>query len=204
MNDMMPEKVMPENAAPGNTLPDKTKVGVGLFLLSEANFFLILLVAYVYFHSLRASGPSAANSLNPMHTLVFSICLFLSSATIHLAGRSFRLGEHRGAGVWLALTVALGAIFLVGQAREYLGLFAHGVNIGTNLFGSTFFTLTGFHGLHVLIGLCALAALLGIAMSGRLAEVKPSGFEAVSMYWHFVDGVWVVIFAVVYLWPLIA
>jgi heme/copper-type cytochrome/quinol oxidase subunit 3 len=204
MNSMMPEKVMPENAPPGNTLPDKTKVGVGLFLLSEANFFLILLVAYVYFHSLRAGGPSAANSLNPLRTLAFSICLFLSSATIHLAGRSFRLGEHRGVGLWLALTVALGAVFLFGQTHEYLGLFAHGVTIDTNLFGSTFFTLTGFHGLHVLFGLCALGALLGIAMSGRLAEVKPSGFEAVSMYWHFVDAVWVVIFAVVYLWPLIA
>jgi heme/copper-type cytochrome/quinol oxidase subunit 3 len=204
MNSRMQEKSMPEMAPRGNALPDKTKLGVGLFLLSEANFFLILLVAYVYFHSLRASGPSAANSLNPLHTLAFSICLFLSSATIHLAGRSFKLGEHRDAGLWLALTVALGAIFLFGQTHEYLGLFAHGVTISTNLFGSTFFTLTGFHGLHVLFGLCALAALLGIAMSGRLAEVKPSGFEAVSMYWHFVDAVWVVIFAVVYLWPLIA
>jgi heme/copper-type cytochrome/quinol oxidase subunit 3 len=189
---------------PGNTRPDKTKLGVGLFLLSEANFFLILLVAYVYFHSLRGSGPSAASSLNPLHTLAFSICLFLSSATVHLAGRSFRLGERRGVSLWLALTVALGAIFLFGQTREYLGLFAHGVTISTNVFGSTFFTLTGFHGLHVLVGLCALGALLGIAMSGRLGQVKPSGFEAVSMYWHFVDAVWVVIFTVVYLWPLVA
>jgi heme/copper-type cytochrome/quinol oxidase subunit 3 len=189
---------------PGNTMPDKTKVGVGLFILSEAIFFLILLITYVYFHSLGSDGPSAANSLNPLHTLVFSLCLFLSSATIHLAGRSFRLGQHREVSLWLALTVVLGAIFLFGQAREYLGLFAHGVTISTNLFGSTFFTLTGFHGLHVLFGLCALAALLGIAMSGRLTKVKSSGFEAVSMYWHFVDAVWVVIFTVVYLWPLIA
>ena len=186
------------------TMPDKTKLGVGLFILSEANFFLILLVAYVYFHSLPSDGPSAAGSLNPLHTLAFSICLFLSSATIHLAGRSFRLGERRAVSLWLALTVTLGAIFLLGQTREYLGLFAHGVTISTNLFGSTFFTLTGFHGLHVLIGLCALGALLGIVMSGRLGEIKPSGFEVVSMYWHFVDAVWVVIFTVVYLWPLIA
>jgi len=186
------------------TMPDKTKLGVGLFLLSEANFFLILLVAYVYFHSLPSDGPSAAGSLNPLHTLVFSICLFLSSATIHLAGRSFRLGERRAVSLWLALTVTLGAIFLLGQTREYLGLFAHGVTISTNLFGSTFFTLTGFHGLHVLIGLVALGALLGIAMSGRLGAIKPSGFESVAMYWHFVDAVWVVIFTMVYLWPLIA
>jgi heme/copper-type cytochrome/quinol oxidase subunit 3 len=122
----MPDKTLPGKTIAGTTMPDKTKLGVGLFLLSEANFFLILLVAYVYFHSLPSDGPTAANSLNPMRTLAFSICLFLSSATIHLAGRSFRLGE-----------------------------------------------------------------------------IKPSGFEAVSMYWHFVDAVWVVIFAVVYLWPLV-
>jgi heme/copper-type cytochrome/quinol oxidase subunit 3 len=204
------DKTMPDNATtsdktmPANTAPDKTKLGVGLFLLSEANFFLILLITYVYFHSQPSSGPSASNSLDPMRTLVFSICLFLSSATIHLAGRSFKLGESRAVSGWLALTLALGAIFLVGQVTEYLGLFAHGVSINTNLFGSTFFTLTGFHGLHVLIGLFALAALLGIAMNGRVAEIKPSGFEAVSMYWHFVDAVWVVIFAAVYLWPLVA
>jgi len=199
----MPDKTPPGKTIAGTTMTDKNKLGVGLFLLSEANFFLILLVAYVYFHSLPSDGPTAANSLNPMRTLAFSICLFLSSATIHLAGRSFRLGERRAVSVWLALTLALGAIFLFGQSREYLGLFAHGVTISTNLFGSTFFTLTGFHGLHVLIGLCALGALLGIAMNGRLGEIKPSGFEAVSMYWHFVDAVWVVIFAVVYLWPLV-
>ena len=185
-------------------MPDKTKVGVGLFLFSEAWFFLTLLIAYMFFHSLPADGPSAASSLNVMHTLAFSICLFLSSATIHLAARSFRTGDRSGVSVWLALTVALGAIFLFGQTREYIGLFRHGVTISTNLFGSTFFTLTGFHGLHVLMGLVALGALLGIAMSGRLGAIKPSGFESVAMYWHFVDAVWVVIFTVVYLWPLMA
>ena len=185
-------------------MPDKTKVGVGLFLFSEAWFFLTLLLAYVFFHSLPADGPSAASSLNVMHTLVFSVCLFLSSATMHLAARSFRLRERRAVSLWLALTVALGTIFMFGQGREYLGLFAHGVTISTNLFGSTFFTLTGFHGLHVLVGLCGLGALLGIAMSKRFGEIKPSGFECVTMYWHFVDAVWVVIFSVVYVWPLIA
>jgi heme/copper-type cytochrome/quinol oxidase subunit 3 len=195
----MPEKTMPEK-----TMPDKTKVGVGLFLFSETWFFLILVITYAFFHSRPADGPSAANSLNVMRTLMFSICLFLSSGTIHLAARSFRMGDRSGVSRWLALTLALGAIFLLGQTREYLGLFAHSVTISTNLFGSTFFTLTGFHGLHVLIGLVALGALLGIVMSGRLGAIKPSGFESVAMYWHFVDAVWVVIFSVVYLWPLLA
>src|SRR5579862_9684035 len=185
-------------------MPDKNKLGVGLFLFSEGWFFATLLIAYAYFHSLPANGPSAANSLNVVHTLIFSICLFASSATIHMAARSFKRGQRAAVSAWLAVTVALGAIFLFGQAREYLGLFAHGVTISTNLFGSTFFTLTGFHGLHVLVGLVALMALLGIGMSGRLGDVRPSGFECVTMYWHFVDAVWVVIFTAVYVWPLIA
>jgi len=195
---------MADKMTPDRTMPDKTKLGVGLFLFSEAWFFLILLLTYMYFHSLPADGPGAANSLNVMNTLVFSVCLFLSSATIHLAAGSFRKGDRSRVNRWLALTVALGAIFLFGQVREYLGLFAHSVTISTNLFGSTFFTLTGFHGLHVLVGLVALMALLGIGMSGRLGDVKPSGFECVTIYWHFVDAVWVVIFTAVYVWPLIA
>ena len=185
-------------------MPDKTKLGVGLFILSEAVFFGILIASYIYFYLLPSHGPDAATSLNPMRTLVFSICLFLSSATIHLAGRSFRFGRATSLRWWLAATVLLGAGFLFGQASEYWGLLAHGVTISTNLFGTTFFTLTGFHGLHVLFGLCALATLLGVAMSGRMAEIKPSGFEAVTMYWHFVDAVWVLIFTVIYLWPLVA
>ncbi len=181
-------------------MPEKNKLAVGLFILSEANFFLILIVAYIYFHML---GPNAAKVLDAWRTLAFSICLFASSATIHQAGRSFRLGRHGSVRVWLALTVLLGAIFLVGQSLEYAGLIAGGVTVSASLFGATFFTLTGFHGLHVLAGLCALGALFGVAMNGRLDAIKPSGFEAVSMYWHFVDAVWVVIFTVVYLWPLV-
>jgi heme/copper-type cytochrome/quinol oxidase subunit 3 len=184
-------------------MPNKTKLGVGLFILSEAIFFLVLTIAYVYFHLQPGRGASAANSLNAGRTLVFSICLFLSSATIYLAGRSFRLGLHKAVRLWLAATVILGAIFLFGQAREYMGLFAREVTVSTNLFSTTFFTLTGFHGLHVFIGLCALATLLRIAFGDRFNYIKPAGFEAVSMYWHFVDAVWVVIFAVVYLWPLV-
>jgi heme/copper-type cytochrome/quinol oxidase subunit 3 len=184
-------------------MPDRVKIGVGLFLFSEAWFFLILVITYAFFHSRPADGPSAANSLNVTRTLAFSICLFLSSATIHMASRSFRAGDRGGVSGWLALTVALGAAFLFGQTREYLGLFAHSVTISTNLFGSTFFTLTGFHGLHVLMGLVALIALLGIALSGRQSAIRQSGFESVAMFWHFVDAVWVVIFTVVYVWPLV-
>jgi heme/copper-type cytochrome/quinol oxidase subunit 3 len=184
-------------------IPDRAKVGVGLFILSEAGFFGVLLISYIYFYVLPSRGPGAAASLNAARTLVFSICLFLSSATIHMAGRSFRLGRPNAVSMWLALTVLLGAVFIAGQANEYRGLLEHGVTLSTNLFGTTFFTLTGFHGLHVLVGLCALGTLLGATIRGRLSNLHLSGFEAVSMYWHFVDAVWVVIFSVVYVWPLI-
>jgi heme/copper-type cytochrome/quinol oxidase subunit 3 len=184
-------------------MADRTKLGVALFILSEAIFFGVLVIAYIYFHLLPSHGPSAASSLSPARTLVFSICLFLSSATIHMAGLNFRLRSLARVAVWLVITVLLGAAFIIGQAVEYSELFARGITLGTNLFGSTFFTLTGFHGLHVLIGLCALATLLGLAVSGRLEQINPSGFEGVSMYWHFVDAVWVVLFLVIYIWPLV-
>jgi heme/copper-type cytochrome/quinol oxidase subunit 3 len=184
-------------------MAETNKVGVGVFIVSEIGFFGVLLIAYIYFHLLPSSGPSAANSLSPLRTLGFSICLFLSSATIHMAGRSLRQGKINAVKRWLGLTVILGAAFLAGQSLEYHGLLLRGVQLSTNLFGATFFTLTGFHGLHVLVGLCVLGTLLGVAVSGHLEEIKPAGFEAATMYWHFVDGVWVVIFSVVYLWPLV-
>jgi heme/copper-type cytochrome/quinol oxidase subunit 3 len=185
-----------------NSMPDRTKVGVGLFILSEVGFFGVLVISYIYFYILPSHGPGAASSLNVLRTLFFSICLFLSSATIHMAGRSFRLDTPSAVGMWLALTVMLGGVFIIGQAVEYYGLLERGITLSTNLFGTTFFTLTGFHGLHVLVGLCALGTLLGATISGRLPKINSSGFEAVSMYWHFVDAVWVVIFSLVYLWPL--
>jgi heme/copper-type cytochrome/quinol oxidase subunit 3 len=183
-------------------MPDRNKVGVALFIVSEAGFFAVLLIAYVYFHLQPSQGASAANSLSPLRTLGFSICLFLSSATIHMAARSFRLRSDSAVKLWLALTVILGTAFLIGQTIEYHGLLVQGVNLSTNLFGTTFFTLTGFHGLHVLIGLCVLGTFFSVALGG-LDNIKASGFEAAGMYWHFVDAVWVVIFSVVYLWPLV-
>jgi heme/copper-type cytochrome/quinol oxidase subunit 3 len=186
-----------------NSMPDKTKVGVGLFILSEAGFFGVLVISYIYFYVLPAHEPGGASSLNVMHTLLFSICLFLSSATIHMAGRGFRRGRSRAVSMWLALAVLLGAVFIASEAVEYRGLLERGITFSTNLFGTTFFTLTGFHGLHVLVGLCALGTLLSATISGRLPNINSSDFEGVSMYWHFVDAVWVVIFTVVYLWPLL-
>jgi len=134
---------------------------------------------------------------------VFSLALFASSGTIWLAERRLGRGDLAGFRLWLLATIALGAIFLLGQVTEYGHLFAEGITIGTNLFTSAFFTLTGFHGFHVLVGLVALAVLAWLAFAGDIRRDRHTAVDGVAVYWHFVDGVWVVIFSVVYLWNLL-
>ncbi|HXW85405.1 MAG TPA: heme-copper oxidase subunit III [Candidatus Binataceae bacterium] len=182
----------------------KSKLGVSLFILSEANFFALLIVAYIFFHAYPGEGPTAATALNVGRTTIFSILLFASSGTAMLAARGYRAGNRSALLRWLVVTIALGAVFLIGQAREYVGLYESGVVLNRNLFATTFFTLTGFHGLHVFIGLCALTIVAGLTAAGNMGAAGPQGeaFESVELYWHFVDAVWVVVFSVVYLWTL--
>ncbi len=101
--------------------------------------------------------------------------------------------------LWLIATIVLGLIFLVGQGLEYWRLLTNNVTVSRNMFGTTFFTLTGFHGFHVLVGLVMLAAFTGIAMTGRFKGPRSGALSALSLYWHFVDAVWVVIFSIVYI-----
>jgi len=177
----------------------RSKLGVGMFILSEANFFLLLILAYVYFHAYPNGGPTAAGSLDPLRTGVFSIFLLASSATMWMAGRRTHRDGIAGPGPWLIATIVLGFIFIVGQGEEWVGLIHNGVTVSRNLFGTTFFTLTGFHGLHVIAGLIALAALAGIVMAGKLRGRVQEPLEAIGIYWHFVDAVWIVIFSIIYL-----
>jgi heme/copper-type cytochrome/quinol oxidase subunit 3 len=177
----------------------RTKLGVVMLIVSEAIFFLLLILAYVYFHAYPDGGPSAADSLNPARTAVFSLFLIASSATVWFAGRRAAREGMLGPAPWIAATIALGLVFIAGQGAEWADLIAAGVTVNRNLFGTTFFTLTGFHGLHVLLGIVALAALAGLVAAGRLRGRAAQPIEAVSLYWHFVDAVWIVIFSVVYL-----
>jgi len=178
---------------------DTSKLAVAVFLASEAVFFSFLIAAYVYYYAATVQGPKAGNSLDPPRTLIFSLCLFASSGTIWLAER--RLAARRIAGfrLWLGATILLGAAFLCGQGWEYFGLISRQITPARNLFGATFFTLTGFHGFHVLSGLAALTVMLVLAFHHNFASKEISGLGAVAMYWHFVDAVWVVIFSLVYL-----
>jgi heme/copper-type cytochrome/quinol oxidase subunit 3 len=178
------------------------RVGVALFLLSESVFFLILILSFVYFRRFWWSGTVSdpSRNLEPVVTGFFSLALLASSGTAILAERSIQRGNWMIGKLGLALTVILGFIFLFGQGREYALLISKKIVIENNLFGTTFFTLTGFHGIHVFVGLVMLSILLALSFaSGR--RVPSSGAVAsIALYWHFVDAVWVVIFSVVYIW----
>jgi heme/copper-type cytochrome/quinol oxidase subunit 3 len=161
----------------------RARLGMAMFLLSEAVFFFMLIAAFVYFRA--ASVAAAAANLNLGTTAIYTVCLMASSFTMWRAAAT-------GLRCWLGGTILLGAVFLFGQGSEYLRLFHQKIRISESLFGTTFFTLTGLHGLHVLVGLVLLAILLGLE---RRVVV-----ETVALYWYFVDVVWIAIFAIVYLW----
>jgi heme/copper-type cytochrome/quinol oxidase subunit 3 len=180
-------------------LTKKNKLGILLFILSEAFFFSLLILAYAYFRSAQIQGPTAATSLDPLVTGIFSLFLFASSFTMWRAEKSLRQGNHAGLQTWLFLTIACGVVFLLGQGIEWRSLIGQGTTVSRNLFGTTFFTLTGFHGLHVIIGLLALGVILGFARAGDFQAPHSEAVETIAWYWHFVDLVWVVIFSVVYL-----
>lgn len=179
---------------------EKNTLGVLLFLINETVFFALLIFAFINYRHETTSGPTAAQALEPGTTALFSVALLASSFTIWRADKSLERKSRGGVVMWLGATVALGAVFLVGQGMEYWRLFNSDVTISRNLFGTTFFTLTGFHGFHVFAGLVMIAILAGLALSGRFKGSKSGALSAVSLYWHFVDLVWIIIFTVVYVW----
>lgn len=188
---------------------DRNVVGMQLFIASESLFFLSLIISYILYRGKSVSGPTASASLLDVpRTAVFTAILLASSVTIYLASVRLRQGDRQGSRLLLLLTLLCGVVFLVGQGTEYARLLSEELSIKRNLFGTTFYTLTGFHGLHVLIGLLAIAIVTGVALRRNRwpPERQPrhsSALESVSLYWHFVDGVWVVVFSVVYLWTLL-
>ncbi|MGA2232174.1 MAG: cytochrome c oxidase subunit 3, partial [Tepidisphaeraceae bacterium] len=168
------------------------------FIISEAMFFLLLVSSYIVFN--RASGEnSPAHVLDVSRTGVFTFLLLASSVTLWRAEHALRNSNRQAFVNWLGLTLALGAVFLVNQGIEYAGLLRNGVTISSSLFGSTFFTVTGFHGLHVFGGLIALAIMFYLGKTNRLTSRQSDAFGAIGYYWHFVDVVWIVVFSVIYL-----
>jgi cytochrome c oxidase subunit I len=179
----------------------KYKCGMLAFVLSETGFFGTLILAFLYFNIQPQMGPTA-KELDLIRTGLFSICLFASSFTIWRAEKALHRGENITMVMWLIFTITLGTTFIMGQGIEYVNLMGGGMRIDTNLFTTTFFTLTGFHGIHVIVGLLALLIVLGLAMAGDFKVTPPpAALAMVSIYWHFVDVIWILVLTVVYIIP---
>jgi len=179
-------------------LPYRGKVGMACLIIAESAIFTIFVVAYLYYIGKSLTGPTPREVLES--PIFFTVCLLSSSLTIHLASKLLERGKH---GAFLALwflTIVLGALFMYGTAREWHRLiYEHGLTISTNLFGTTYYSLVGLHATHVTVGLLMLTIVLLFGLAGRVGREQSARIDVLSMYWHFVDAVWVVVFTVVYI-----
>src|SRR5262245_39905465 len=179
------------------TLPDRGKVAMACLIIAESAIFTIFVVAYLYYIGKSLTGPTPREVLET--PIFFTICLLSSSLTIHFAGKFLERGKRGAFLVWWLLTLVLGGLFLYGTGKEWHRLiYEHGLTISTNLFGTTYYSLVGLHAFHVTAGLVMLAIALIFGLAGRVGADQSPRIEVISMYWHFVDGVWVVVFTVVY------
>jgi heme/copper-type cytochrome/quinol oxidase subunit 3 len=178
---------------------DSRKVAIWTFIGSECMFFASLIATYLVYHGRSLSGPTAGEMLEiPLVTGGTAVLLFSSFFVVMALNGALR-GDRRALLVWLSATVLAGLSFVGMQIYEFSHFVHEGLTIKTNLFGATFYTLTGFHGTHVSIGVLWLATLLILAFRGKITPEKAVNLEIAALYWHFVDVVWVVIFPVVYL-----
>lgn len=178
--------------------PDRGTVAMLCVILAESTIFLLFVIAYLVYIGKSLSGPMPSQVLDTPWFI--TICLWSSSFTIWLAERSLKKFSMRGFILWMAATIILGLIFLTGTGQEWHRLiFKDGLTVSTNLFGTTFYSLVGLHATHVIVGLIMLIATLLFAVTGKLKPVHAHRVEVLSLYWHFVDAVWVVVFTVVYI-----
>jgi heme/copper-type cytochrome/quinol oxidase subunit 3 len=178
-----------------------TKLAMWLFLSSDCLFFGAFIAAYLFYRSRSQSGPKPQDVYNIPFTSVTSFILLMSSLTMVLALAAIMRGDYRRLRIWLLATALFGATFIGGQIFEFTEFYREGLTLHKNLFGSTFFVLTGLHGAHVTAGIIWLVSLWGLAVQGRLKAADSEKVEIAGLYWHFVDVVWIVIFTVVYLVP---
>ena len=169
------------------------------FLGSECMFFGSLIATYLVYRGRDQVGPHPHEILNIPFTSVSAFVLLMSSLTMVLALAAVQRGNPRGTKIWLAATALLGMCFLGGQVYEFSHFVHEGLKLQTNLFGSTFYVLTGFHGTHVTVGVIWLWTLFVMAMRGKLPKERALDVEIGGLYWHFVDVVWIAIFTLIYL-----
>lgn len=194
---------------PTNMGVDNRKVAMWVFLASDCMFFGALIATYLIYRG-RAEelylagqgvGPLPHEILDIPYTSVSAFVLLMSSLTMVLALAAVQKGDARGTRVWLFATSMLGSVFVGGQFFEFSHFYEEGLGLTTNMFGATFYTLTGFHGAHVTIGVIMLMTLLVMSLRGGVTKRDAINVEIVGLYWHFVDIVWIIIFTLVYLIP---
>jgi heme/copper-type cytochrome/quinol oxidase subunit 3 len=176
------------------------KLGMWIFLLSEVMFFTALIGAYII---LRFSKPDAwaapGETLNVPVTAINTFILICSSVTMVKAYAAAADGNQKYLRIWLVATVLIGATFVGVQAYEYNELIHHGFLPSSGLYGSTFYTMTGFHGFHVSMGVLCMMFVTWKAFRGKYSAADHRGVEVIGLYWHFVDLVWIILFTIVYL-----
>jgi len=188
---------------------DSRKIGMWVFLASDCMFFGSLIATYLIYRgraeelflSGQGKGPLPNEILDIPYTSISAFVLLMSSLTMVLALSSVQKGNVRGTRIWLLCTALLGSIFLGGQYFEFTSFHHEGLGLTTNMFGSTFFTLTGFHGFHVTLGVIMLLSLVVLSFRGGVTQGDAINVEIIGLYWHFVDIVWIIIFTLVYLIP---
>lgn len=171
------------------------------FLGSDCLFFGSLISTYMIYRGRSLVEPLPHEVFDIPYTSVSAFVLLMSSLTMVLALAAIQRNDQKGLRIWLVATALLGTIFLGGQFYEFTTFVHEGLNPSVNLFGTTFFVLTGFHGAHVTVGALMLLSLFVVSLRGGLPQEESSTVELVGLYWHFVDIVWIVIFTLVYLIP---
>jgi cytochrome c oxidase subunit 3/cytochrome o ubiquinol oxidase subunit 3 len=183
-----------------NTGVSNTKLAMWLFLGSECLLFGGLITTYLLYKN-PLEGPTPQELYDIPFTSTSSFVLLMSSLTMVLAVSAIERGDHHRCRTWLAATALLGSTFIAGQVYEFTVFYNEGLGYTTSRFSSAFYTLTGFHGVHVTVGIIMLVSLLLLSWRGKLPTHRAETVEVVGLYWHFVDVVWILIFAVVYLIP---
>jgi cytochrome c oxidase subunit 3/cytochrome o ubiquinol oxidase subunit 3 len=194
---------------PTSTGLDHRKLLMWAFLASDCMFFGSLIATYLNYRGKaeelyqagQGSGPLPHEILDIPYTSVSAFVLLMSSLTMVLALAAIQKGNHRGLRIWLLATALLGSIFIGGQYFEFTEFYHEGLGLTTNIFGTSFFTLTGFHGAHVTIGVIWLLSLFIVSLRGGIKQDQAINVEIAGLYWHFVDIVWIIIFTLVYLIP---
>jgi len=177
------------------------KMAMWLFLGSECLLFGGLISTYMLYRGRHSANLGPDTVYDIPFTSVSSFVLLMSSLTMVLAVSSAQRKDERRMDLWLTITALLGATFVGGQVYEFTSFYREGLGYTTSLFSSSFYTLTGFHGIHVSVGIIMLMALVGISKRGRIPGDKAEVVELIGLYWHFVDIVWILIFTLVYLIP---